>query len=107
MSAGRGKRGPRTPSCSAAKANASPSRLSHVIAKLGEAGWLERVSSGRTAEATLTDSGLAALDAAARGHVAEVRRRVFDHLDTDEVDALARVLPKLAGLLGPGLPGRR
>jgi DNA-binding MarR family transcriptional regulator len=82
-------------------ANASPSRLSHVIAKLGEAGWLERRSEGRTAVAVLTDAGFAALDAAARGHVAEVRRRIFDHLDEADVEDLVRILPKLAGPLAP------
>lgn len=85
----------------AAAANASPSRLSHVVAKLGAIGWLEREPVGRTAIARLTDAGLDGLDAAARGHVVEVRRRVFDHLGDEDVAHLARILPKLAGPLAP------
>lgn len=81
-------------------ANSSPSRLSHVLRKLGESGWLVRHAAGRSAYAELTDRGLAVLDEAARGHVAEVRRRVFDHLDAADVEALARILPKFSAGLG-------
>lgn len=84
-------------------ANSSPSRLSHVLRKLGESGWLVRHATGRSAYAELTADGLAVLDAAARGHVEEVRRRVFDSLDPGDVKALATVLPKISASLGdPG-----
>lgn len=82
-------------------ANSSPSRLSHVLSKLARRGWLVRHAAGRAAYAELTDEGFSALDAAARGHVEEVRRLVFDQLGARDVAALARVLPKL----GPGLAG--
>lgn len=80
-------------------ANSSPSRLSHVLRKLGASGWLVRHAAGRSASAELTDAGFAVLDSAARTHVAEVRRRVFDDLDPGDVDALARILPKVSAAL--------
>lgn len=84
-------------------ANSSPSRLSHVLRKLGERGWLVRHAEGRSAYAELTDEGLAALDGAARGHVAEVRRLVFDHLTRSDVAALEKSLTKLAPTLADGV----
>ncbi|MBS4103954.1 MarR family winged helix-turn-helix transcriptional regulator [Tsukamurella paurometabola] len=80
-------------------ANSSPSRLSHVLRKLGERGWLVRHAEGRSAYAELTDEGFAALDGAARGHVEEVRRLVFDHLTARDVTALRAALSKIT----PGL----
>ncbi|TWS19212.1 MarR family transcriptional regulator [Tsukamurella asaccharolytica] len=82
-------------------ANSSPSRLSHVLRKLGERGWLVRRAEGRSAYAELTDEGFAALDGAARGHVEEVRRLVFDHLSACDVAALQAALSKVT----PGLAG--
>lgn len=83
-------------------ANSSPSRLSHVLTKVGERGWLVRHSTGRSAYAELTEEGFAALDAAARGHVEEVRRLVFDHLSSRDVAALARILPKISRYCSEG-----
>ncbi|BDD81377.1 MarR family transcriptional regulator [Tsukamurella pulmonis] len=82
-------------------ANSSPSRLSHVLRKLGDRGWLVRHAQGRSAYAELTDAGFAALDGAARGHVEEVRRLVFDHLADEDVAALRTALGKIT----PGLAG--
>lgn len=81
--------------------NSSPSRLSHVLRKLGERGWLVRHADGRSASAELTDEGFAALDGAARGHVEEVRRLVFDQLSDDDIAVLRVALSKLT----PGLAG--
>ncbi len=81
--------------------NSSPSRLSHVLRKLGERGWLVRHADGRSASAELTDEGFAALDGAARGHVEEVRRLVFDQLSDEDIAALRGALSKLT----PGLAG--
>ncbi|MET9328180.1 MarR family transcriptional regulator [Tsukamurella sp. NPDC003166] len=83
-------------------ANSSPSRLSHVLRKLGERGWLVRHAEGRSAFAELTDAGFAALDGAARGHVEEVRRLVFDHLTDRDVAAVRVALAKLAPGLADG-----
>jgi DNA-binding MarR family transcriptional regulator len=78
----------------------SQSRLSHSVARLEERGWVSRrscPSDRRGAMAVLTDAGQAALAAAAPGHVAEVRRRVFDLLTEEQVRSLADVADALAG----------
>ena len=80
----------------------SQSRLSHSVARLEERGWVERrpcPEDGRGQVAVLTDAGLEALAGFAPGHVEEVRRRVFDLLTPEQVDALADV----AGTLAAGL----
>ena len=82
----------------------SLSRLSHAVAGLESRGWVRRRQSdqdGRVQIARLTDEGQRTLDAAAPGHVAEVRARVFDRLDPDEVEQLrsllSRITPDLRG----------
>jgi DNA-binding MarR family transcriptional regulator len=72
----------------------SRSRLSHAIARLEEAGWVERRSCSsdrRGSFAVLTDKGMAALVAAAPGHVDGVRRHLFDALTPDQVDQLGEI----------------
>jgi DNA-binding MarR family transcriptional regulator len=78
----------------AAQVNASLSRLSHVVKKLEQRGWVERhpsPDSRRVTMARLTDAGLRELVAAAPGHVETVRSLVFDGLDPDDVAALERI----------------
>ena len=73
----------------------SPSRLSHAVSRLDEAGWVERVSCAtdrRGAFAHLTDKGFAALEAAAPGHATAVRRYVFDRITPAQSDELGRIL---------------
>jgi DNA-binding MarR family transcriptional regulator len=80
----------------------SPSRLSHAVSRLEEAGWVERVSCAtdrRGAFAHLTDKGLAALEAAAPGHATAVRRLVFDRITPEQSDELGRIL----GVIRDGL----
>jgi DNA-binding MarR family transcriptional regulator len=77
----------------------STSRLSHAVAALEERGWVVRRSCdtdrrGQLAE--LTDSGRRELERTAPGHVAEVRRRVFDVLSDDEVAVLRALAEKLS-----------
>jgi DNA-binding MarR family transcriptional regulator len=77
----------------AAQANASLSRLSHVVARLERRGWVSRQPCPDDARATLavlTETGFDRLRATAPGHVATVRQLVFDGLDPDEVEELAR-----------------
>ncbi len=77
----------------------SPSRLSHAIAGLERAGWVRRAPAeddGRGSVAVLTEAGLAKLAAAAPGHVAAVRRYVFDHLTTNQVRQLAAICSTIA-----------
>jgi DNA-binding MarR family transcriptional regulator len=72
----------------------SRSRLSHAVARLEGAGWVERrkcPSDRRGTYCRLTDAGFAALEAAAPGHVEAVRRYVFDAFGCDEVTHLARL----------------
>ncbi len=86
----------------AALANGSQSRLSHLVAKLEERGWVrrERVGEdGRGAMAVLTDAGYDKVVASAPGHVEEVRRLVFDALTPDQVAALEDVCAAIAARL--------
>jgi DNA-binding MarR family transcriptional regulator len=66
----------------------SASRLSHAISRLEEKGWVQRVKrpgDRRKTMAQLTEEGFAALAAAAPGHVAEVRRALFDPLTREQM----------------------
>lgn len=64
-------------------AEGSLSRLSHVVKRLEQREWVYRVpdpADGRYTRAILTDKGLQKVVEAAPGHVAEVRRPIFDPL---------------------------
>lgn len=72
----------------------SLSRLSHAVARLEEHGWVRRRKcrhDRRSQLATLTDAGLARLVELAPGHVAAVRRLVFDALTPEQVGELGRI----------------
>src|SRR5262245_13994450 len=59
------------------------SRLSNVVAKLEDRGWVRRTvdqTDRRASLATLTGAGWAKVVASAPGHVNEVRRLIFDPL---------------------------
>jgi DNA-binding MarR family transcriptional regulator len=76
----------------------SPSRLSHAVDALEARDWVARCPAerdGRGQVTRLTDGGRAQLEQSAPGHVAEVRRRVFDALTPEEVDQLRRIATKL------------
>jgi DNA-binding MarR family transcriptional regulator len=78
----------------AARANASLSRLSHVVKKLEVRGWVERFpcpESRRVTMVRLTPEGWQVLVAAAPGHVETVRSLVFDGLSREDVAALERI----------------
>jgi DNA-binding MarR family transcriptional regulator len=75
-------------------AESSRSRLSHAVTRLEQAGWVRRDScptDRRGAFAVLTESGFAALAAAAPGHVEGVRRHLFDRLTHEQVGQLAAI----------------
>jgi DNA-binding MarR family transcriptional regulator len=75
----------------------SLSRLSHAIARMEEAGWLRRrpcSADRRTTWAVVTEAGVAALAAAAPGHVQAVRENLFDDLTPDQVDQLRAIFEK-------------
>lgn len=83
----------------------SRSRLSHAVARLEERGWLQRVecpTDKRGQIAVLTDVGFAALEEAAPGHVAAVRRHLIDRLTRQQVAQLERIgSVVVAGLESP------
>ncbi|ASO19899.1 DNA-binding MarR family transcriptional regulator [Actinoalloteichus hoggarensis] len=87
----------------AAKANASPSRLSHVVNRLEKNGWVRRQRSpedGRGSIAVLTEAGMAKVAASAPGHVAAVRELLFDGLDDDQVRQLDEICAALLRQMG-------
>ena len=74
--------------------SASKSRVSHAVARLEERGWVRRTDCAtdrRGQVAELTDEGYAALAEAARGHVEQVRRSLFDELTPDQVTQLKAI----------------
>lgn len=78
----------------AAITSASASRLSHAVSRLEERGWVERCpapTDRRGQVAQLTDDGWGFVVDTAPGHVAEVRRLVFDHLDPEQVGHLEAI----------------
>ena len=77
----------------------STSRLSHAVAALEERGWVTRSScptDRRGQLAQLTAAGRREVERTAPGHVAEVRRRVFDVLDDGELAQLRALAAKLS-----------
>ena len=66
--------------------------LTYRIGRLERAGLVERVecaADGRGVFAALTPIGFETLQSTAPDHVASVRRHLFDHLDRDQMHALA------------------
>ena len=80
------------------------SRVSHHIARMERRGLVRREEcrdDGRGAWVALTGAGRKAIEQAAPGHVATVRRVLFDVLTPDEVAVMTGVVDKvLAGLEG-------
>lgn len=88
-------------------ANMKLPHLSRVITRLEKAGWVRRIpdpADGRYTLAQLTEEGIRKVAAAAPGHVAAVRRYVFDHLSPAQVDALGETAASIVAAVGaPGL----
>lgn len=77
----------------------SLSRLSHCVTRLEGRGWVDRhpdPDDRRVTIAELTDAGMEQVVSAAPGHVGEVRRRVFDPLNREEVAELAVIAGRIA-----------
>jgi len=98
----------------AAISQGSPSRLSHAVARLERAGWIERRNGeARCVNAHLTAAGRRKLVASAPGHVREVRRLVIDVLTADQLAVLGeaarlvatRADPVMAAALAQGCSG--
>lgn len=80
-------------------------RLSHVVARLEARGLVERTAvpgDKRASDARLTDGGRRAVVLATPGHIATVRRLVFDVLDEEGIDKLDDVAGRIARGLDPG-----
>ncbi|MFI6319103.1 MarR family winged helix-turn-helix transcriptional regulator [Nonomuraea sp. NPDC050556] len=71
-----------------------PSRISHAVNKLEQAGWVRRehfAADRRGWLAVLTDEGMAALEAAAPGHVESVRAHLVDLLTPEQLQQLREI----------------
>lgn len=78
----------------AERINSSASRLSHVMRRLEERGWVRRepnADDARASDAILTDEGWDKVVATAPGHVETVQDHVFDGLTAADVEHLARI----------------
>lgn len=77
----------------------SKSRLSHAVSKLEERGWVVREdcqTDRRGQIARLTEEGYAVLEAAAPGHVEQVRRTLIDPLTPEQVGQLREISAAIA-----------
>lgn len=88
----------------ATELNSSQSRLSHAMKRLEERGWARRepcAADKRVSWAILTDEGLAALTAAAPGHVEAVRQALFDRLTPTQLRGLREICASLLPTSNP------
>jgi DNA-binding MarR family transcriptional regulator len=88
----------------AVRANSSPSRLSHAVARLEDRGWVRREPAprdGRGTVAVLTDAGLEMLEQTAPGHVTAVREFLFDRLTAEQVRDLGDICAAVLDGLSP------
>jgi DNA-binding MarR family transcriptional regulator len=77
----------------------SPSRLSHAVGRLEQAGWVERRAcggDGRGLDAVLTDDGLAALRSALPVAADAIREHFLDLLDDGERAVVRAVFERVA-----------
>jgi DNA-binding MarR family transcriptional regulator len=85
----------------------SRSRLSHHITRMEQRGLVTRegcASDGRGAFVVLTDAGWRAIQEAAPGHVASVRRHFIDLLSREQLDALTEISQTVVRRLGEQPP---
>jgi DNA-binding MarR family transcriptional regulator len=85
--------------------NASLPRLSHVVTKLEQRGWVRRMtcsSNGRITNVTLTDSGMAVVVETAPKHLEAVRALVIDALEPRQLPQLTAIADQLLSRLDTG-----
>ena len=78
------------------------SRVSHHVTRMERRGLVERSEcrdDGRGAWVELTDQGRAAIERAAPGHAATVRRLIFDNLTGQELKVMRGVIDKVLNRL--------
>jgi DNA-binding MarR family transcriptional regulator len=74
--------------------NSKPSRISHAVNKLEQAGWVRRehyAGDRRGWLAVLTDKGKAALETAAPVHIESVRTHLIDRLSPEQIRQLGDI----------------
>lgn len=87
--------------------NGSLPRLSQVVTKLEQRGWVRRrpdPDDGRCTRCLLTAEGMRTLEEAAPGHVAAVRRLVFDPLTRAQVGQLRDIHLRIKSAVAPDSP---
>jgi DNA-binding MarR family transcriptional regulator len=80
----------------------SKSRLSHAVSRLETRGWVVRrdcQTDRRGQIAQLTDEGFAVLEAAAPGHVEQVRRSLIDALTPEQLAQLSQISAAMAAAI--------
>ena len=85
-------------------AEGSLPRLSQVVTRLEQHGWVRRTpdpADGRYTLATLTGQGQAKVTQAAPGHVQEVRRLVFDPLTKTQSRQLREISRRIMRAIDP------
>jgi DNA-binding MarR family transcriptional regulator len=88
----------------AALANGALPRLSRTVDRLEKRGWVTRrpdPHDGRSTLAVLTDAGWDKVVATAPGHVAEVRRVVFDPITKTQVRQLHEIATRIRRVVHP------
>lgn len=81
------------------------SRLSNVVSRLEDRGWVRRTvdpTDRRASLATLTDDGWAKVVTSAPGHVNEVRRLIFDPLTKAQQRQLGAIAERILRAIDPG-----
>jgi len=89
----------------ATRTEGSLPRLSQVVARLEQRGWVRRTpdpADGRYTLAILTDEGLAKVVESAPGHVEEVRRLVFDPLTKAQSRQLRQICRRIMRAIDQG-----
>jgi DNA-binding MarR family transcriptional regulator len=89
----------------AAQAGGSLPRLSQVVARLEQRGWVRRApdpADGRYTLATLTGQGQAKVTQAAPGHAQEVRRLVLDPLTKTQSRQLREISRRITRAIDSG-----
>ena len=89
----------------AAVTNASSSRLSHVVDKLEQRGWVRRSghpTNGRVTHATLTDDGMVIVVETAPKHLEAVRALVIDALKPSQLGQLSAIANQILERVAPG-----
>ena len=93
----------------ATRTEGSLPRLSQVVARLEQRGWVRRTpdpADGRYTLAILTDEGWTKVAEAAPGHVEEVRRLVFDPLTRPQSRQLREIGRRILHVIDPDEPPR-